>query len=182
MLENDDESLMLNNQLCFAIYSAAHAIGRAYKPILEPLGLTYPQYLVLLVLWEQDGLMVKEIGRPLHLDSGTLTPMLKRLETMGYVRRTRDVSDERQVRVTLTERAREIQKHAAVGRRGLVCALGWSEQEIQALTQDLDQLSDTLRAGVADGADKVGPRVDAEALAVSEAVEKTRTRKRARQR
>src|SRR5919206_4517386 len=99
--------LLLGNQVCFAVYSTAHAFNRFYKPILDPFGLTYPQYLVMLVLWERDGLTVKEIGQPLHLDSGTLTPVLKRLQAMGYVQRSRDLPDERQVRVTLTERGRE---------------------------------------------------------------------------
>jgi hypothetical protein len=97
---SEDENLKLSRQLCFAVYSAAHAFNRVYKPILEPLGLTYPQYLVMLVLWEQDGLTVKEIGQQLHLDSGTLTPVLKRLQALGYVQRSRDLPDERQVRVT----------------------------------------------------------------------------------
>src|SRR4028118_2098263 len=92
----DDGSLKLSNQLCFAVYSAAHAFSAAYKPVLDPLGLAYPQYLVLLVLWEQDGLMVKEIGHHLHLDSGTLTPVIKRLEAAGFVTRRRDSVDERQ--------------------------------------------------------------------------------------
>src|SRR5829696_8980045 len=116
MIENDDESLKLSNQLCFAIYATAHAFTRFYKPLLEPLGLTYPQYLVMLVLWERDGLTVKEIGQQLHLDSGTLTPVLKRLQATGYVRRSRDLPDERQVRVTLTQRGREIRAQAAAGR------------------------------------------------------------------
>src|SRR5215203_5812393 len=111
-----DLPLLLGNQLCFAVYSTAHAFNRAYKPLLDRLGLTYPQYLVMLVLWERDGLTVKEIGQQLHLDSGTLTPVLKRLQATGYVRRSRDLPDERQVRVTLTQRGREIRAQAAAGR------------------------------------------------------------------
>src|SRR5258707_15515449 len=88
----------LDNQICFAVYSTAHALNRVYKPLLDPLGLTYPQYLVMLVLWEVDGLTVKQIGQRLRLDSGTLTPLLKRLQAAGLVRRERDASDERQVR------------------------------------------------------------------------------------
>ena len=84
-----DLPLLLGNQLCFAIYSTAHAFNRFYKPLLDRLGLTYPQYLVMLVLWEQDGMAVKEIGERLFLDSGTLTPLLKRLEAAGLVKRTR---------------------------------------------------------------------------------------------
>jgi DNA-binding MarR family transcriptional regulator len=145
MIENDDESLKLSNQLCFAIYSTAHAFTRIYKPILDPFGLTYPQYLTLLVLWERDGLTVKEIGQRLHLDSGTLTPVLKRLEASGYVQRSRDMADERQVRVTLTQRGREIRKQAAAGRREVVCASGWTEEQIRALKGELDQLRTALR-------------------------------------
>src|SRR5215204_691154 len=111
------DSLKLGNQLCFAVYSAAHAFNAAYKPLLEPLGLTYPQYLVLMVLWEQDGLMVKEIGEKLTLDSGTLTPMLKRLEVAGFVKRKRDKKDERQVIITLTEKGRELRNSALEARR-----------------------------------------------------------------
>jgi DNA-binding MarR family transcriptional regulator len=106
-------AVSLDNQLCFAIYSASHAFTRAYRPFLEPLGLTYPQYLVLLVLWDRDGLRVKEIGARLFLDSGTLTPLLKRLETLGYVRRLRDPRDERQVAVTLTAAGRSLEAKAA---------------------------------------------------------------------
>ena len=142
---SEDETLKLSSQLCFAIYSTAHAFNRFYKPILEPLGLTYPQYLVMLVLWEQDGLTVKEIGQHLHLDSGTLTPVLKRLQALGYVQRSRDLPDERQVRVTLTQRGREIREQAAAGRREVVCASGWSEEQIQALKRELDQLKAALR-------------------------------------
>ncbi|MCJ2143620.1 MarR family winged helix-turn-helix transcriptional regulator [Methylobacterium sp. E-066] len=92
----------LDNQLCFAVYAAAHAFGRAYRALLNRYELTYPQYLVLLVLWEEDGLSVKEIGNRLFLDSGTLTPLLKRLEASGRVRRARDRADERQVSIFLT--------------------------------------------------------------------------------
>ncbi|WP_187278325.1 MarR family winged helix-turn-helix transcriptional regulator [Methylobacterium sp. WL64] len=92
----------LDNQLCFAVYAAAHAFGRAYRNLLGQHELTYPQYLVLLVLWEEDGLSVKEIGNRLFLDSGTLTPLLKRLEASGRVRRARDRADERQVSIFLT--------------------------------------------------------------------------------
>lgn len=93
--------LRLDNQLCFSIYAASRAITRAYRPILDPLGLTYPQYLVLLVLWEQDGPSVGDLGNRLYLDSGTLTPLLKRMEQNGYVIRKRAPDDERRVEVFL---------------------------------------------------------------------------------
>ena len=142
---DDFDNLKLGNQLCFAVYSAAHAFNAAYKPFLEPLGLTYPQYLVLMVLWEEDGLMVREIGERLNLDSGTLTPMLKRLEAAGFVTRKRDAKDERQVRIELTQKARDARPTALEARRAVVCALGESEEEIQKLKRAVDQLHTMLR-------------------------------------
>ena len=142
---DDFDNLKLGNQLCFAVYSAAHAFNAAYKPFLEPLGLTYPQYLVLMVLWEEDGLMVREIGERLNLDSGTLTPMLKRLEAAGFVTRKRDTKDERQVRIQLTPKARDARPTALEARRAVVCALGDSEEEIQKLKRAVDQLHTMLR-------------------------------------
>lgn len=97
-----DGVLRLDQQLCFALYRASRAIIRSYAPMLEPLGLTYPQYLVLLVLWEEDGLSVKRLGKKLSLDSATLTPLLKRLEAQKIVERRRDTEDERVVRIHLT--------------------------------------------------------------------------------
>jgi MarR family transcriptional regulator, organic hydroperoxide resistance regulator len=94
--------LRLGNQVCFPVYSAAHAFNRVYKPLLDRLGLTYPQYLAMLVLWERDGVPLKEIGERLFLDSGTLTPLLKRLEAAGFVKGSRSSEDERQVKITLT--------------------------------------------------------------------------------
>src|SRR5438552_18981478 len=97
-----DQPLLLGNQLCFSIYSTAHAFNRVYKPLLDKLGLTYPQYLVMMVLWERDGVPVKGIGEKLFLDSGTLTPLLKRLEAAELVKRTRSTDDERHVLIALT--------------------------------------------------------------------------------
>jgi len=108
-----DKPLHLENQLCFALYSASLAMTKLYKPLLEAMGLTYPQYLVMLVLWEEDGLIVSDIGERLFLDSGTLTPLLKRLETAGFVRRTRDPKDERRVGITLTDAGRALSNEAA---------------------------------------------------------------------
>src|SRR5512145_2869291 len=98
----DSDWLLLDHQLCFALYSASLAMTKLYKPLLEPLGLTYPQYLVMLVLWESDGLTVSQVGERLALDSGTLTPLLKRLEAAGLVQRLRDSADERRVLLQLT--------------------------------------------------------------------------------
>src|ERR1700761_1222988 len=99
-----DATLLLGNQLCFAICPAPHPFNRVYKPLLDRLGLTYPQYLVMLVLWERDGVPVKDISERLFLDSGTLTPLLKRLETAQLIKRTRSTTDERQVLIALTSR------------------------------------------------------------------------------
>ncbi|MCC6810824.1 MAG: MarR family transcriptional regulator [Deltaproteobacteria bacterium] len=104
--------LRLDNQLCFPIYAAAHAIGRAYAPMLDELGLTYPQYLVMLVLWEKDGVGLNDIGARLHLDSGTLTPLLKRLEAQGLVERTRSTEDERRIVVALTAEGKKLRQAA----------------------------------------------------------------------
>src|SRR5271154_2326289 len=107
-----DPLLQLGSQLCFAIYSAAHAFNRVYKPLLDRLGLTYPQYLVMLVLWERDGVPVKDIGERLFLDSGTLTPLLKRLEQAGLINRTRSTEDERQVMIALTAKGEALREKA----------------------------------------------------------------------
>lgn len=107
-----DDILHLDKQLCFAVYAAGHAFTRFYKPRLDALGVTYPQYLVMLVLWEDDGLTVKGLGERLFLDSGTLTPLLKRLEAAGFVTRQRDTADERQVRITLTSAGRDMRAKA----------------------------------------------------------------------
>src|ERR687889_452748 len=119
-----EESLTLDRQLCFAAYSVSQAFNRVYKPGLDRIGLTYPQYLVLLVLWEQDGQMMKHIGDRLHLDSGTLTPLLKRLEVAGIVRRQRDSQDERQVRISLTPKGHSLKEQAVKARENVVCASG----------------------------------------------------------
>ena len=142
--ETLEKELKLDRQLCFALYGAAHAFTRAYKPLLSPLGLTYPQYLVLLVLWEQDGVTVSEIGRRLRLDSGTLTPVLKRLESAGFLRRTRRQSDEREVEIGLTDQGRELRAEAAAVRETVMCQLEMSEPEIRNLRRDLNLVIDRL--------------------------------------
>ncbi|WP_036791850.1 MarR family winged helix-turn-helix transcriptional regulator [Pleomorphomonas koreensis] len=134
----------LSDQLCFAAYSFAHALNRAYRPLLEPLGLTYPQYLVMLVLWEADGQTVKEIGSRLRLDSGTLTPLLKRLEATGYVSRQRGSRDERQVIVALTDAGRALSEKATRVPLDLGCAMGAGREEIADLRDRLVALRDRL--------------------------------------
>ena len=142
----DARAQQLDHQLCFALYSASLAMTKLYKPLLEGLGLTYPQYLVLLVLWERDDLMVSELGERLFLDSGTLTPLLKRMEAAGWLQRQRDAADERRVRVTLTSAGRALQAQAA---DIPACVLQHSQctlSELQALTAQAQQLRDRLAA------------------------------------
>jgi DNA-binding MarR family transcriptional regulator len=138
--------LQLANQLCFALYSATHAYVSAYKPLLDELGLTYPQYLVMLVLWEEDRQTVKALGEHLFLDSGTLTPLLKRLETAGLVLRSRDPADERLVRVSLTKAATALREMAKNVPMTMVCATGLSIPEIVQLRDGLIGLRKALRA------------------------------------
>ncbi|MBJ6125195.1 MarR family winged helix-turn-helix transcriptional regulator [Microvirga splendida] len=145
-LGNQSTIQRLASHICFATYATAHAFNRVYKPLLDPLGLTYPQYLVLLVLWEKDNLTVKEVGQPLHLDSGTLTPLLKRLESAGIAQRTRDPQDERQVRVSLTKRGHDLRTPAMNLWNELLCATGLPAHELSALKDQLDRLRENLDA------------------------------------
>jgi len=138
------DPLLLDNQLCYALYAAAHRMTKSYRPMLERMGLTYPQYLVLLVLWENDGITVSEIGRRLRLDSGTLTPVLKRLESAGLLLRSRRQSDEREVEIGLTEHGRALRGEAEGVRQSVMCQLQMSEPEIQAMRADLNALIDNL--------------------------------------
>ena len=135
--------LRLDQQLCFALYSASRAVTRAYAPLLAPLGLTYPQYLVLLVLWERDGLPVKEVGERLALDSGTLTPLLKRLEQQGLVERRRGEDDERIVRIHLTPDGRVLRSKARKIPTELACRAGYdlgSDRSVRDLLRLRDEL------------------------------------------
>lgn len=132
--------LLLDNQLCFALYAASLAMTRLYKPLLDELGLTYPQYLVLLCLWEQDGLGVSELGERLTLDSGTLTPLVKRLEALGLVQRERSRTDERRVAVQLTPAGLALQDRAATVPACVAQAVHCQLDELQALTQQLQTL------------------------------------------
>ncbi len=141
----DASILPLRKQLCFAVYSTSHAFTRAYRVLLEPLGLTYPQYLVLLVLWERDGMRVKEIGAQLYLDSGTLTPLLKRLEGLGYVRRVRDPSDERQVTILLTSAGVALEQKAASIPADMACMAQLDETQMMELIDRLSKLRGSLQ-------------------------------------
>ena len=142
-----DGDLALGQQLCFAVYSAAHAFNRTYKPLLDRFGLTYPQYLVLLALWQADSMTVKSIGAQLGLDSGTLSPLLKRLETAGFVSRTRDSGDERQVIIRLTEKGKSLKAEAFNVLASIGTATGCTMEEaaelriaLQGLSRHLDQV------------------------------------------
>ena len=143
--------LLLGNQLCFAVYSTAHAFNRLYKPLLDPLGLTYPQYLVMLVLWEQDGVAVKEIGERLYLDSGTLTPLLKRMEAAGLVKRTRSTEDERQVLIALTPQGQALKEKARTVPQSILAASECSVAELVALKSEIVTLRDRLNAALGEG-------------------------------
>lgn len=123
------DTLHLSNQLCFPFYAISKEITRRYRPLLEPLNLTYPQYLVMLVLWEKDQLALKEIGARLHLDSGTLTPLINKLISTGYIEKARNPQDERQLIVQLTTRGRSLEKEAATIPEQLVEVLGLTEHE-----------------------------------------------------
>ncbi|MBB4955480.1 DNA-binding MarR family transcriptional regulator [Agrobacterium vitis] len=142
--------LVLDKQLCFALYGASLALTRTYKPLLEPLGLTYPQYLAMMVLWESDHLAVKALGERLGLDSGTLSPLLKRLEQAELVKRQRDGKDERQVMVSLTAKGRALQDQAVDVMAAIGTAIGCSLDDIAALRQQLQALRGRLNAAAQD--------------------------------
>jgi DNA-binding MarR family transcriptional regulator len=143
--ETSPAELHLDNQLCFSVYAAAHAFAQAYKPHLAPLGLTYPQYLVMLLLWEKDGRAVNELGNPLHLDSGTLTPLLKRMEKAGLVSRRRCDKDERVMRIHLTETGRALRDKARHIPRDMLCAVEMTLDELIILRDTLKTVGGRLR-------------------------------------
>lgn len=142
------ERSRLDSMLCFTVYSTAHAFNRAYKPLLDALDLTYPQYLAMLALWENDNITVKEIGEQLHLDSGTLTPLLKRLEAMGLVRRTRDAADERSVRISLTPQGAALHQKEQTVRQGILGACRMNAEDLKSLNAQLTRVRDHLNDSV----------------------------------
>lgn len=142
--KSPDSMLALDNQLCFALYSASLAMTKTYKPLLDKIGLTYPQYLVMLVLWQEEDLLVKSIGEKLFLDSGTLTPLLKRLEASGLILRTRDLQDERQVRITLTKEGRALKRRAQDIPSQVLCASGQPVDALVSLRSQLALIRDDL--------------------------------------
>ena len=140
------DGLELDKQVCFALYSATRAVTQLDRPVLDALGLTYPQYLVMLVLWERGASLVKELGQALDLDSGTLSPLLKRLEAQGYVRRKRCVDDERAVRVHLTEQGAALRTRASSVPHRIAGATGMELVELEALRQNLVSLTAAVSA------------------------------------
>lgn len=153
------ELLHLNRQLCFALYAATRAIIKAYGKKLGPLGLTYPQYLVMIVLWEENGLTLTEIGERLMLDSGTLTPVIRRLEAAELVRKLgRSRQDGREVEIRLTAQGRKLQQGAKNARDHIVCRLKATEPEIARLRADIMQVIDTLTDDVEPEADRSARR------------------------
>ncbi|MES2047759.1 MAG: MarR family transcriptional regulator [Pseudomonadota bacterium] len=140
----DIDLLTLDKQFCFSLYSASLAMTKTYKPLLEKIGLTYPQYLVMLVLWQQDDVLVKDIGELLFLDSGTLTPLLKRLEAAELIQRMRDAEDERQVRITLTAQGRQLKKLAKNIPTEVMCASGQPAEKLLKLRSELTKIRDDL--------------------------------------
>ncbi len=151
MTRSDTDQLALDRQVCFALYAATRAMTAAYRPVLSTLGLTYPQYLVMLVLWETNGLSVGEIGERLFLDSGTLTPLLKRLQEQGLLVRRRRPRDERQVEIRLTPMGKALRDKAATVPENLLCRARDSGVDLLALRDDLKAVTRTLHS-VADAA------------------------------
>jgi DNA-binding MarR family transcriptional regulator len=141
-----DQALRLEHQVCFALYSASLAMTKLYKPWLDDLGLTYPQYIAMLALWEQDGVSVSQLGERLFLDSGTLTPLLKRLEAAGLLTRVRAVDDERRVLVRLTAAGRRLRTRAEKIPGCIVQAAQCPLPELVQLTRQLQSLRDRLAA------------------------------------
>lgn len=143
-MSDQDDYLKLDNQVCFALYSASNAMSRAYQPLLKALDLTYLQYIVMMVLWDEKEINVKALGAKTHLDSGTLTPLLKRLETKGYVLRTRSAEDERVRVITLTPAGVELKEQAQTVPVEMLCLSKMNEDELKSLKAQCEQLLGNL--------------------------------------
>ncbi|MFS1909000.1 MarR family winged helix-turn-helix transcriptional regulator [Vibrio lentus] len=143
-MSDQDDYLKLDNQVCFALYSASNAMSRAYQPLLKALDLTYLQYIVMMVLWEEKEINVKALGAKTHLDSGTLTPLLKRLETKGYVLRTRSAEDERVRVITLTPAGVELKEQAQTVPVEMLCLSKMNKDELKSLKAQCEQLLGNL--------------------------------------
>jgi MarR family transcriptional regulator, organic hydroperoxide resistance regulator len=140
-------SVALDDQLCFALYSASRAVTARYRPVLDQLGLTYPQFLVLMILWEHDDQNVREISDRLDLDSGTMSPLLKRLDAAGLVTRGRSAADERQVRVRLTDAGRALQQPACGVSAMMIDALALDVEQFAALKRQLEEITERVGGG-----------------------------------
>ncbi|EKQ50947.1 MULTISPECIES: MarR family transcriptional regulator [unclassified Clostridium] len=138
------DSIKLDNQVCFSLYAASREIIKLYKPVLDKFNLTYTQYIAMLVLWEDEKSTVKDIGRRLHLDSGTLTPLLKKIESMGLITRYRDMNDDRVVIVELTEKGRLLKDEILEVPNEMACKINMPVENILALKKHLDELLGTL--------------------------------------
>lgn len=140
-------SVVLDDQLCFALYAASRAVTARYRPMLEAIGLTYPQYLVMMLLWEQDNQTVGQLGSRLALDSGTLSPLLKRLTAAGLVTRHRRVEDERSVSIALTDAGRALRERAFAISESMISAIGFDDDEFRDLMERLRVLTDRVNQG-----------------------------------
>lgn len=143
-LPDDGDPLDLDRQVCFPLYAASNLINRLYRPVLSEMGLTYPQYLVMLVLWKKAPQSVGALGDVLYLDSGTLTPLLKRMETAGLISRTRDAEDERRVLIDLTDKGRDLRSEAEKVPGTLTAGLGIDEQSATRLRDQVRGLVEAL--------------------------------------
>lgn len=140
----EEELLKLDNQLCFSLYVCSKEVIKRYKPLLEPYGLTYTGYITMMALWEKDNVNVKELGSRLFLDSGTLTPLLKKLEAQGYVERTRDPRDERNIIIRLTDKGRDLKQMAVCVPRQMIDSLDIGNMKAVVLMKTLHQLMDAF--------------------------------------
>ncbi|MFW7377274.1 MAG: MarR family winged helix-turn-helix transcriptional regulator [Oligoflexus sp.] len=138
--DEGDKLLSLDKQLCFALYAASKAMTQAYRPFLQKLGLTYPQYLVFLVLWEEDGISLKALGTKLYLDSGTLTPLLKRLEKQNFIERRRFEKDEREIRICLTGAGKELKDKARTIPESMICQMAIEREDVFRLREEVKGL------------------------------------------
>ena len=143
------DQLKLDNFICFAVYTASHALNRVYKPLLDELGLTYPQYLAMVSLWEEDGQTVGGLGEKLFLESSTLTPLLKRLETAGYIRRERSREDERVVVLRLTEEGKRLKERAETVPGCIIGASGRNADQLARLQAEIIALREALNESAA---------------------------------
>lgn len=148
-MDTNNDILKLDNQICFAIYACSREITKLYRPMLEEIDLTYTQYVTMLALWEQDCVTVTALGNKLYLDSGTLTPLLKKLEAAGHITRTRDRKDERSVIVELTPQGRALREKAVSIPEQLACKLGATNEDAGFVLQQMQELLHKLQQGSA---------------------------------